>query len=92
MKVKQKPSERIHRRYILLDSKNKKEVEEIILEYLGLIGWARASPIFLNENGKVILAVERKSLIDIRAAIELSEKNIKIIRVSGTIASLKRKV
>ena len=89
MKLKSKPSLRIKKRYLLIHGKNE-DAEKAILDYLGILGYARASPILVKINEKertLILAVERSELINVRAAFELA-KDIKILRVSGTIKGL----
>jgi len=91
MKLKLKSSARIKRRYILSDSRDKEEIEKIILDYLGILGWAKASPIFLkNRDGGIIFAIDRKEVDNVRAAFEISNSKIKIIRVSGTLKGLEK--
>jgi len=90
MKLKIKPSAKINRRYLLLGASNRKKVEKVILDYIGILGWAKASPTFVERSKKMILAVERKALIDIRAAFELSPEKIKVIKVSGTLKGLQK--
>ncbi len=94
MKSKLKPSARIKRRYLLLEAKDKNEVEEAILDYVGILGLAKASPLFISDkkfNDKIILAINRKSLAKIRASFELSPNKIKVLRVSGTLKGLSKK-
>ncbi|MEK6926842.1 MAG: hypothetical protein AABX11_00265 [Nanoarchaeota archaeon] len=89
MKLKQKASERVQRRYILIDSSDKDKIEQVLRDYLGVLGLAKASPMFVqSKNGKTILAVLRGEVDDVRAAIEMSFENLKIERVSGTIKGL----
>jgi RNase P/RNase MRP subunit POP5 len=88
MKLKIKPSAKIKRHYLLLDAKSKKEVESVILDYIGILGWAKASPRWILKGNKLILAVERKAVTNVRAAFELSQKNIKVLKVSGTLKGL----
>lgn len=91
MKLKLKPSARINRRYLLLNAKNKEIVEKVVLDYVGILGWAKAAPFFVSqENSKIIFAIDRKSLENVRAAFEMSEEKIKVLKVSGTLAGLKR--
>lgn len=91
MKLKLKPSARMNRRYLLLKAKGKEQVEKVILEYIGVLGWARATPFFVStENGKVVLAVDRKSVENVRAAFEMSKEEIKVERVSGTLKGLEK--
>lgn len=88
--MKIKPSDKIKRRYLLIDAKSKSEVEKIILDYVGILGYAKATPVFLEKDKKLILAVERKSLNDIRASFEMCKSNIKILKVSSTIKGLEK--
>lgn len=92
MKLNTKPSAKTHRRYLLLEAKNKKEIETTILDYIGILGWAKAAPVFVKTESKnYVLAIERKSITEIRAAFEASEKNIKVLKVSGTLKGLRTK-
>ena len=88
MKLKLKPSARINRHYILLEASSKKQVEQVILDYIGILGWAKAAPIFIEDKEKIILSVDRKEIGNVRAAFELSNSNIKVLKVSGTLKSL----
>lgn len=84
-------SEKIKRRYLLIEAGSRKEVESAILEYIGILGWARASPVFVEiKNGKkgIVLSVDRAEVESVRAAFEASKSKIKVIRVSGTIKGL----
>ena len=83
-----KPSHRENKRYLLIQGKdvNKKNIEEIILEFIGVLGFASVSPNFIKiEKEKIILAINRESLDKIRTSFLLSGKDIKIVRVSGSI-------
>ena len=92
MKLKLRPSDRMNRRYLLLETKHRDEVEKIILEYIGVLGWAKSSPLFIKTPNKnfLILSINRKSLEDIRAALEISGGKIKILKVSGTLRGVER--
>jgi len=88
MKLKVKPSARIKKHHLLLQAKSKKDVEQTILDYIGILGWAKASPSFIEKSGKIILSVNRKEVTNVRAAFELSDKKIKVLKVSGTLKGL----
>jgi RNase P/RNase MRP subunit POP5 len=91
MNLKLKSSARAKKNYILLETSGRTDVERAVLDYLGVLGWAKASPIFVEggkKEGRLILAVNREEIEKIRAAFELSPKKIKIIKVSGTIKGL----
>jgi RNase P/RNase MRP subunit POP5 len=85
MKLRQKSSEKIHRRYVLFSGGSKEEMKKVLLEGLGVLGWARASPMFVSEK---VIAVRRESLNDVRACLELMDCRMKIVKVSGTIKGL----
>ncbi|MBX4212316.1 hypothetical protein KW787_02570 [Candidatus Pacearchaeota archaeon] len=87
---KLKSSARGKKRYLILSTSSKDEVEKIMLEALGTLGWAKAHPIFLEIKGKVVIAVDPMYVDGVRAALELSDKDIRIIRVSGTLKGLER--
>lgn len=86
--LKQSKSLQLRRRYLLLEAKSKGDVERAMTEALGIIGFAKAAPMFVSSGERLILAVNRESLNDVRAAIELSKQSIRIKRVSGTIKGL----
>lgn len=88
MKPKIKSSERVNRRHLLLKTKNKNKVEKIILDYVGIIGWARASPIIKEYERGIVLSIDRGQINDIRAAFEICKEKIEIIKVSGTLKGL----
>jgi len=82
-----KPSFREKKRYLLLKGNfTKKDVEEAILRYVGVLGYAKASPMWISEN---ILAVNREALNQVRASFVVSGKNIQVARVSGTLKKLR---
>ncbi len=89
MKLKLKPNLRINRRHIYLEGL-KDEVEQAILDYIGILGWAKASPIFLNDENNLVLSIDRKMINDVRAAIELCNYKIKIKKISGTLKGLEK--
>ncbi|MBU1136707.1 MAG: hypothetical protein ABIG37_03690 [Nanoarchaeota archaeon] len=80
-----KPSLRENKRYLLLEKSNKKEVEKAILDYIGILGYAKASPQFIGNN---ILAINRKETDKIRASLNLA--GILVKRVSGSLKKIKR--
>ena len=89
--MKLKPSMRSNRRYLLIETKDKKEIEKAVLDYLGILGMAKMSLLPVEEKkGQVIISVERGEVDNLRAAIEASGIQAKIIRVSGTIKGVKK--
>ncbi len=84
--MKQKASVRMQRRYLLLANVKKEMVEKTLFDYLGIFGVAKAAPIFMHKERKLVLAVSREALNEVRAALELAA--IKVYRVSGTLKGL----
>ena len=93
-KLRLKPSARDKRRYFLVKGTNAK-VKSAILEYIGVLGFAKSAYMKVNENrtqnrkqGFIVGSCLVKSLNDVRAALALA--GIKIERVSGTLKGLRR--
>jgi len=83
-----KPSHREHKRYLLIAGKdaNQKNIDEAVLRFVGILGYAKASPSVVKSKGeKVILAINRSELEKIRAALKLSGKDMFVEKVSGMI-------
>jgi RNase P/RNase MRP subunit POP5 len=88
--MKIKATQRIKRRYLLIEGK-KEEIEKSILDYIGILGWAKATPVFVKHSeNKIILSLDRKHLSNIRAAFAISESKINVLKVSGTIKGLQK--
>jgi len=86
-----KPSHREHKRYLLLSGKDaaKENIEEAILKFIGVLGYAKACPQIIKEiKSGIILAVNRQELDKVRASFILSGKDIQIKKVSGMINRL----
>ncbi len=88
--LKLKPTMRANRRYLLIHG-TKIDVESTILEYIGVLGWAKAAPVFVSSSeGKTILAVNREAVTDVRAALTLAPGKLDVLRVSGTLKGLNK--
>jgi len=91
MKLKEKASARVKRIYLLLEARSRTDVEKSIVDYIGILGWAKASPVFLEggkKEGRMILSLDRGEVNNVRAAFEASPMKIKVLRASGTIKGL----
>lgn len=82
-------SSRLKRRYILIKGSSK-AIEKALIEYLGVLGWSKAAPVIQSESNYSIVAVNRDSVVHVRAACALSPDNLEVLRVSGTIKGLGR--
>ncbi|MFA5992113.1 MAG: Rpp14/Pop5 family protein [Candidatus Pacearchaeota archaeon] len=86
-----KPSMKENKRYLLLKGNfTKKDVEEAILKFIGVLGYAKAAPVWITNN---ILAVNREYVNQVRGSFILvnSGKSIEVVRVSGTLKKLREK-
>jgi len=87
-----KPSHREKKRYLLIKGKdaNKKNIELVILEFIGVLGYAEASPQFIKAGkGEVVLAINRGSLDKIRTSFLTSNKDLQVVKVSGSVGKVK---
>jgi RNase P/RNase MRP subunit POP5 len=88
--LKLKPSAKESKRYILIKG-TRKAIENSILEFIGVLGWAQASPVFVSEvSDEVVLCVNNKALNSVKVAFSLSKDELKILRVSGTLKGLNK--
>jgi len=90
MKIR-KAVNRIKKRYLIVEARSREDIDKSILEYIGILGVSKARPFFVKENkekGEFVISVNRKEIDNIRAAFEVSSRDIKIIRVSGTLKGL----
>lgn len=86
-RLKLKAAQRDNRRYLLIKCENQK-IERAILDYLGVLGFAKSAYMKVSEkNNQTIGAVLRESLNDVRAALALA--GISVIKVSGTLKGLR---
>ena len=87
-----KPSHRERKRYLLIEGSdaNRKNIENAIFEFIGVLGFAESSPMFVKiARNKIILAINRVTLDKVRTSFLMSNKDIKIVRVSGSVGKLK---
>jgi RNase P/RNase MRP subunit POP5 len=86
-----KPSHKEKKRYLLIRGKDadKENIDEAILELIGVLGYAEASPMIVKSGKEtIVLAINTKSLNKIRASFTLGNKDLNIVRVSGTLKGL----
>ena len=87
-----KPSMRERKRYLLLKGKDlDKNVPKAIKEFLGTLGLAKSSPLFIKTNSEsAIISINRSSLDYVKAALSVWPEKIEVLRVSGTLKGLKK--
>ena len=87
-----KPSHRENKRYLLIKGKDasKETIENVVLEFIGVLGYAEASPQIIKiKRNEVVLAINRSSLDKIRASFLTSGKDLNIVKVSGSVRKVK---
>jgi len=87
-----KPSHREKKRYLLVKGKDasKKVIDEVILEFIGVLGYAEVSlQVIKQKKGEIVLSVNRGSLDKIRASFVMSGKDLEIVKVSGSVGKVK---
>lgn len=88
-KLRLKPSARDNRRYLLIEETDNEKIEKAILDYIGILGFAKASYMKVtNDNGKTISSVKREELEKVKAALCLARIFVK--KVSGTLKGLRK--
>lgn len=86
-----KPSHRENKRYLLVSGKDasEKNIDESILKFAGILGYAKACPEIIKKNEKnIILMINREELEKIKASFILSGLDMRIGKVSGAINKL----
>jgi len=93
-----KSSMRENKRYLLVKSKEnlkpyelKKEIEKIVLDFVGVLGFSKSCLKFIQIEGDYgIISVNRESLEEIKASLCVSNKDIEILGISGTLRGLNK--
>lgn len=85
-RLKLRASQRDNRRYLVVAGNNE-DVKKAILDYIGILGMARAAylPVKVQKN-RVVGSVRREELEKVKAALAFA--GLKVERVSGTIKGL----
>lgn len=85
-KLKLKASARDNRRYLLILGDAEKS-EKAVLDYIGILGFAKSAfMVVKKEKGRIVAAVLREELEDVKAALALA--GLMVERVSGTLKGL----
>ena len=91
--LKLKPSARDKRRYFLIKGVNNKDVERAILEYIGVLGFAKAAykevkekSVTQKHKNAIIGSCARKELVNVTAALTMA--GIHVEKTAHTIKSL----
>ncbi len=86
-KLKLRPSARDNRRYFIVECENKEEIERAILDYIGILGLAKAAYVFVKKGGRRIVgSCTRENLNPVLASLAYAK--LKVNKVSGTLKGL----
>jgi len=89
-----KRSHREKKRYVLIEGRDvtKENIEEAILDFVGIFGYAEASPLILKtDKNRIVMSINREMLDKIRTSFLLSKKELRIVKVSGSLKNLLKK-
>ena len=81
-------SARLKKRYLSLGPVSREQAEKAILDYIGILGYAKAAPNFIGGKN-ITIAIDRAAINEVRAALEAA--GIKVMHVSGTLKGLEKK-
>jgi RNase P/RNase MRP subunit POP5 len=95
-KLRLLPSLKEKRHYLVIKSLKpikekefKEKIEKIILNFLGIFGYSKAGPLFIElKKEYALVSVITKYVDEVKAALALS--NVKCVGVSGTIKKARR--
>ncbi len=86
-----KPSMRENKRYLLVEGKVE-DVEKAILDFIGVLGMSKAGLGWIKHGkSSAVISVNREAVNHVRASFAVWPEKISVIRVSGTLKSLKEK-
>lgn len=86
-KLKLKASARDNRRYLIVKEIDSEKIEKAILDYVGVLGFAKSAYIKVKSvSGKTIIGVRREELNNVRASFAFA--GIFVEKVSGTLKGL----
>lgn len=81
MKLPSTLKERRH--YIIIKKTSENEIKNILMDYLGIINYAKAGPKIINLGDKLAISIERDFVNLAKTALIMSK--IPVMRVTGTI-------
>ncbi|MFH1823148.1 MAG: hypothetical protein ABH817_00300 [archaeon] len=88
--MKLKPSLKEKRHYLVIKG-NQKEIESAILKFIGILGYSKAGPIFVEtKKDYSMLSVTTKYVEKVKSALIFDKKGLECVGVSGTIKKAKR--
>ena len=87
MEKKLKSSLRENKRYLLLETES--DVEKVILDFIGILGYAKVSPKSIRKGKARNIGATREVVDNVGPAFALAPQPIKVKKISGTIKGLR---
>jgi len=85
--MKLPPTLKEKRHYIIVKKEAESKIKDVLMDFLGIINYARAGPKLIAIEGKIAISVERDFVHMAKTALLLS--NIRVLKVSGTLKKAK---
>ena len=86
-----KPSMRENKRYLSVKG-NVEDIEKAILEFIGVLGMSKAGMSWIKKGKySTIICINREAVNAVRASFAVWPKKLEVLKVSGTLKSLKNK-
>ena len=83
------PSMKENKRYLLVKGKDFRNLEKVILEFIGVLGMSKTGLSWIKtENDYAVVCTNRDAVDSIRASFAASSKDIQVTKVSGTLKGL----
>jgi len=75
------------RHYVIIEKSDESRIKNILMDYLGILDYAKAGPKIISLGSKTAVSIERDFVNAAKTAFVLSK--IKVLRVSGTLKKAK---
>jgi RNase P/RNase MRP subunit POP5 len=85
MKLPSSLKERRH--YVIIAKTESSKIKNILMDYFGIINYAKAGPKLINLGDKIAISIERDFVNLAKTALVLSK--VPVIKVTGTIKGAK---
>jgi RNase P/RNase MRP subunit POP5 len=80
-----------NKRYLLVRGKGVKEVERAILDFIGVLGLSKCGLSFISsKKDEVVICVNREAVDSVRASLCIWPEKMEVVKVSGTLKSLRK--
>jgi len=85
MKLPSSLKERRH--YVIVPKSDEAKIKNVLMDYLGILNYAKAGPKIINLGDKIAVSIERDFVNAAKTAFLMSK--VQVIKVTGTIKKAK---